>query len=212
MSASQNLLPSSWCRRVLVAQRLRAWSLAWVVSALLAAFTCAGMLWAHRRNLTELSELQTAAAPLRQIDQQTSKLQQELLQLEGRESLLAMLDTSEQPFKIVGIVSQSAAQTAGKVQVREFSLRSGRKNATRASSARRQSLAQQATPVNTPTEQDGETVELRLVGVAGDDMAVTRFVDQLRQYNVFDTVTLHSSQSTSGDGAREFMISCEYEK
>ena len=53
---------------------------------------------------------------------------------------------------------------------------------------------------------------IKILGAATDDMAVTRFVDKLRSYEVFDAVTLHSSQYTTDEGRRVFTIGCEYVK
>ena len=216
MTPQQNLLPTSWRRRLLVVKRTRQWCLVWIAAGLLAGTACAGKYWIHRQHLKRLERIQAAVVPLRQLNEETGQLQTQLAQLQGRESLLATLDSSDHPLQIMGIVSQSAAKSSGDVRVRDFSLSSGRKNAAASAPVTRRTLAQQTTApraTSQASQEDApETVELRLIGTAADDMAITHFVNHLREYDVFDSVVLHSSQSTREDGVREFMIGCEYTK
>lgn len=214
----QNLLPIAWQRRMIINRRLSQWASLWIVTSILAGGACAGKYWVYMRNLRSFEQVQTTVVPLQQIALETQELQRKFSQLEGRESLLATLDSSEHPFQLLGIVSQSAANSSGKVQVNDLSLKTVRYDFQsnlqlprniRSQGNRSRTINVQGNNTHNP---EPEKVALQLIGTASDDIAVTRFVNQLRKYNVFDSVVLVSSQSTSKGSLREFIVGCEYAK
>jgi hypothetical protein len=201
MKYADNLLPKSWCRRLLVRRRIRQWVPVWIVG--LVCCLCGGLLlYAKQVNLrAECRRLESAAAPLKTFIEQTAKFEGRLAQLEGRESLLTALEQASDPFRILGIVSESIRQTSAMIRINEYSM------ATRV--AGRTPETQNSTAAVEPLSDE---VQLELVGSAADDLAVTKFIDELRRYDVFDLVTLHSSQRLETDGSREFRITCSFAK
>jgi len=117
---------------------------------------------------------------------------------------------------LVGIVSHSAAEAGGQLHLEEFALKTVQSGNHRSSTPNRSTLARRAVTPQASMNQGGqfpiEQVELRLSGTADDDLAVTKFVNRIRKFDVFDTVVLHSSEATTQGGPREFSVGCQYER
>lgn len=197
-----NLLPTAWRRRSLIRQRLRQWCVVWILSAVGITAASATQYWLARRGERVVTELEVQAAPVRERLRQTDQMRSRLEELDSRESLLAALESTREPFLLMGMVAQSAQKLPGRLWLDNFRLESTRRPGLR---------PVPGTPATSPPT-DVEEVKLTLDGNAVDDMAITRFVATLRSYRVFDDVHLDSLVGDRDQGPREFSVSCVYEK
>ncbi len=157
------------------------------------------MLGAERETLARVGSRTTAA--LERVEQ-VERIRQRLDALQQRESLVAMQNNSGQPLQLLGMVSQGANQSKSKISIEHFTLSTVQERVT---------VPSEIDPARTVT-QINEVYELKLQATAASDLAVTRFVAALKDYNVFDRVLLESSRAISDDdGRRKFNLSCRYE-
>ena len=197
-----NLLPFAERRRLLVRKRLHQWLPMTFLAALIGVIACSreySMLGAERETLARVGS-RTAAA-LERVEQ-VERIRQRLDALQQRESLVAMQNNSGQPLQLLGMVSQGANQSKSKISIENFTLSTVQERVT---------VPSEIDPARTVT-QINEVYELKLQATAASDLAVTRFVAALKDYNVFDRVLLESSRAISDDdGRRKFNLSCRYE-
>jgi len=197
-----NLLPFAERRRLLVRKRLHQWLPMTFLAALIGVIACSreySMLGAERETLARVGS-RTAAA-LERVEQ-VERIRQRLDALQQRESLVAMQNNSGQPLQLLGMVSQGANQSKSKISIENFTLSTVQERVT---------VPSEIDPARTAT-QINEVYELKLQATAASDLAVTRFVAALKDYNVFDRVLLESSRAISDDdGRRKFNLSCRYE-
>lgn len=196
MTASPNLLPTSWQRRVHVRRRLRQWSLLWMLVTIVGVGICGFEYSALARQNNQLKQLEREAAPLQIKLRDTANLMSRLAQLDERESLLRALDSLGRPLQVLGMISHSTAPVADKLRVTQFRLKSCN---LPAAPGKKDAIAQPMT-----------LVELR--GAASDDLAVASFVDQIRAYGVFDRVGLISTETGADASTGTFSMECCYAK
>jgi hypothetical protein len=197
-----NLLPFTERRRLLFRKRLHQWLPMTFLAALIAVIACSreySMLGAERETLARVGS-RTAAA-LERVEQ-VERIRQRLDALQQRESLVAMQNNSGQPLQLVGMVSQGANQSKSEISIEHFTLSTVQERVT---------IPSEIDPARTAT-QINEVYELKLQATAASDLAVTRFVAALKDYNVFDRVLLESSRAIPDDDRRrKFNLSCRYE-
>jgi hypothetical protein len=197
-----NLLPFAERRRLLVRKRIHQWLPMTFLATLIGVIACSreySMLGAERETLARV-ESRTEAA-LERVEQ-VERIRQRLDALQQRESLVAMQNNSGQPLQLVGMVSQGANQSKSEISIENFTLSTIQERVT---------VPSEIDPARTAT-QVNEVYELKLQATAASDLAVTRFVAALKDYNVFDRVLLESSRAISDDdGRRKFNLSCRYE-
>lgn len=205
MNQPVNLVPASFRRQLLIRRRLRQWIIVWILASFaLGSSALAKYGWLLRQQQA-LAQLETESTPLRAIDDDTVTLQQHLDTLSSRESLLATLEQADQPAQLIGIIGQAAHRTELDVHVGEFHLATVTVQTTR-----------EITDENGQTKVVSEPVDrMRLLmnGLGIDDLAVARFVSDLRATRAFDSVMLKSSNDVPGltADARRFEVECEYQ-
>lgn len=205
MNQPVNLVPVPFRRRLLVRRRLRLWIVVWILAGFATGTTAlAKYVWLLRQRQM-LTQFQAGSAPLRKIDADAQRLQQQLDALGSRESLLAALERIDQPAQLIGIVGRAACGDELDIHIGEFRLVPVTVQRTR-----------EITDENGETKAVTESVDwkqLVLNGLGVDDLAVARFVSDLRATQAFDSVKLKSSSDVPGDtvGARRFEVECEYQ-
>jgi hypothetical protein len=197
-----NLLPLTERRRLLRRKRLRQWLPVTLLAALIGVIACGheySMLGAERDTLARVGSRTDVA--LKRVEQ-IEHIRQRLDALQQRESLVAMQNNSGQPLQLIGMVSQGSNKPDSKISIEHFTLSTVHEVVT---------LRSETDPGKTIT-QNNEIYELQLQATAPSDLAVTRFVAALKDYNVFDHVLLESSRAISDeDDRRKFNLSCRYE-
>ncbi len=202
---SVNLVPVAYRRRLLVRRRLRQWVIVWVLAG--TAMGTAGVSEYGRlqRQRETLARLEERCRPLRETEQDTQRIQQQLAVLGDRESLLAKLARSNPPAQLIGLVGLAAHGEEHLIRIGEFHLR------TTTSRVMREERDEQGQVKRVPA--DIEKRQLALHGLGVDGMAVARFVSQLRQTGAFDSVMLKSSIEVPGQTSQTslFEVECEYQ-
>lgn len=191
---SVNLLPAALRRRLTIRRGLRQWGVGWGVVGLF-ALGCWGVVWSETRQLkadvvqTELScggvcRMQTIG---RGYDQRIKSLTSK------KGSLQAMADNSA-GLKTLAVVSSAAKSIGSVVVVDEYVYRE--------------------TAVDTGADQTRSLrrVDLDIAGIAESDRIVGRFVAQLKQTKVFESVVLEQIRGAGGTGLaaerRMFRLKC----
>lgn len=196
-----NLLPFTERRRLLLRKRFQQWLPIMFLAGLTGLIVCNhqySILDAERATLARVGSRATTA--LKQVEQ-VEHIRQRLNALQQRESLVAMQNNSGQPLQLLGMVSQGGHKSNSKISIENFTLSTVQELVT---------VPSEIDPSQTVTQKH-EVYELQLQATAASDLAVTRFVAALKEYNVFDRVLLESSRSISDDERRKFNLSCRYE-
>jgi Tfp pilus assembly protein PilN len=200
MNEHENLLPIDWQRRLLRRRRLRQWALACLAALVLGASVCAIKFSLLTQRRAEVAALEGQAEPLQATTRETIQFETQLAELAGRESLLTTLDGAGQPFQLLGIISSGAALQKPNLRVVSFSMQTQSQQIV--------ANAAVANPVGPPAER----VVIQLEGISVDNLAVASFVNQLRQFDVFDEVNLRSTDRGNDDEPQDFLIGCHYGK
>ncbi|MDZ4685950.1 MAG: hypothetical protein SH850_12855 [Planctomycetaceae bacterium] len=208
MNDDINLLPLAFRQRDLFRTRLRQWSAVWTATLLLGV---SGGAWKYAggQSLRErVRSLEEQCVPMRELAQQNQTLQTQLHEFTGRQSLLAELEQAQRPVQLLGIISQSALATDKRLHVEQLQ------------------LTQEEVPVAPPTTPPANVAKptndkpvrpvirtrLVLTGLATDDLAVARFIAQLRGVAVFHSVDLESSSRVAHPTghAQHYEVHCVY--
>jgi len=155
----------------------------------------------------QLDRLTSQAVPLRRLSEANQRLSERLNQAHRRHLLLQSLEGVHPPLQIMGLVSRSAHNDIGAVQVRSFILTPGAADRTQMSPGNARGSVVSST--KKPATNAGR---LSLQGVALDDNALARFVNGLRNEGLFTSVELRSSstlQLSFGD-ARQYSVECRF--
>jgi Tfp pilus assembly protein PilN len=200
-----NLLPWEFRRKTIQRRLLQRWA---AVTALLAV-SCGMMLGVIHQSLRqsriELARLHEQAAPLRRAVSESHHLTA-LLQRSGeRRLLLDSLNATDQPLQLLGIISRSAAETPGEIVVQGFEIT---ESEVPAPSGQTSSGDRSVSTLITPAP----TRRLGLSGMATDDLALSRFIAELRDSGVFRAVELRASNDIhlNAGSARHYVVECSF--
>ncbi len=210
-----NLLSYEWQRRMLITKWVWMWSLVWIFTIALFGLFSSYKYLRHLQTVAEVDRLEEATEPLYALVAQTTKFKREIYQLQGRQSLLAALESSNQPFLMLGIVSKSARNVSSQLTVDTFEIKTSDYSPPEQDSAspgRRKSSSRRSRNSSRTKKQELEQVQLILQGSAQDDLSVSEFVTNLRAEGVFDSVILYSSDDTQESGAKRFHVGCDFIK
>ncbi len=205
MNPDVNLVPESFHRRLLLRRRLRQWTLVWILSIVAVVLSGVSEYRGLDNQRKLVTQLENCMAPLQQAEVESRQLRQELLQISSRESLLTQLERWDHPAQLIGIIGQAAYGEQFDVHLSEIHLTPIHGHVTREvtlENGQRQMLVE---PV--------DRMQLRMTGLGVDDLAVSRFVLDLRSGEWFDTVKLQSSTDVPwmAAEAHEFHVECEYQ-
>ena len=196
MKTHLNLLPWQFRCRLLARSRVRQWSVVWGISFLITVGVCALTHLQLEAGRRELQVQHDTSSPLKSLQTQNEQIRARLDQLHSHQSLLVLLEQTQQPLWLIGLVSRHARNGGGRLQVQNFSLKQ----------------LQPALRSGTEGIDSHNLAQLTLKGIAVDDLAVARFIVGLRDSGIFDSVELKSSIRTQVENisAREYSVECTF--
>ncbi len=189
-----NLLPIAHQRRSVIRSHLRFWTL---IGSLL-AISGAATFWHQHEKLerleVSLDSLNQRYAPVKRLATDLKTLQLEMAAIDHRKSLAGQLSQRHPALTIVGIVSQSAAECGGDVSVSRLIY------ALESSGNRR--------PATSPTASS----EIRLEGLAVNNLSIARLATALRKTGLFRQVRLDTTQEeiVADTTARRYTMVCTF--
>jgi hypothetical protein len=194
MRTAINLLPQSFRRQQIIRQRVVQW--ASVISAMLVVGW--GWHWYEMREDRQLTrQLETLArenAPTQAMLKQLVEMRQQLKELEQLEIVAKELDCQRNALTLLGVLSDSAQKTKGRLRVTKFEI----KDFQSAQAGRDNGAA--------------KTAGLTVAGVSLDNPAVAELFDGLQKSGVFrkvDLVTLKEREDKDA-ALRDYEVRCEF--
>lgn len=191
MRTAINLLPQSFRRQQILRKRLVQW--ASIISAVLV--TGWGWHWYEMREDRQLTQqLETLSrehAPTQTMLKQLMEMRQQLKELEQQETVAKELDCQRNALTLLGVISDSAQKTKGRLRVTKFEI----------------SNFQSAQGASDGTKASGLTVG----GVSLDNPAVAELLDGLQKSGVFRKVELLTlKEREDKDSLRDYEVRCEF--
>jgi Tfp pilus assembly protein PilN len=193
MRTAINLLPRSFRRQQVLRKRIVQWIS--IISAVLV--TGWGWHWYEMREGRQLTQqLETLSrenAPTKAMLKELMQMRQQLKELQQQEAVAKELDYQRNALKLLGVISESAHKTKGRLRVTNFKI----SNFQNAQSA--------------PTGA-ANAAGLTVTGVSLDNPAVTELLDGLQTSGVFRRVELSNlKQREEKDAAlRDYEVRCEF--
>jgi hypothetical protein len=129
---------------------------------------------------------------------QIAALEGRLAELSRELGVIARLESPRPPLTLLGLVSRSARDCQGRLQVDHLSLRSANEGAKTA-----------AKPSALP---DGDSLVVTIKGIAMDNPTVARFAAALQQTKAFRRVELKSTKEQPLGASRvcAYLVECGY--
>lgn len=205
MASHINLLPWEFRRKTIQRRMLKCWIAVAALFVLGSRIMIGVSQQSLRRSRSELASLSERAAPLRQTVAESDRLAEQLKRSGERRLLLDGLSATGQPLQLIGIVSRSAAGTPGEILVEEFEITETDPPAPLSKTASADRSAP-APVIGAPSRRLG------LSGMATDDLALSRFIAELREASVFQTVELRASNdiNLNAGSARHYIVECSF--
>jgi hypothetical protein len=196
MKDTINLLPASYRRQQILRKRAFQWS------AIMSGVLVAG--WAlhwyelheHQALSQQLEVLRREHQPTQTMLRQLVDMRQALGELQQQETIARELEDQRTALTLLGVISQAAQKTNGRLRVTKLELTNFQSLNT----------AQAAGP------SAGEPSGLQLTGVSLDYPAVAELVDGLQRSGIFSVVELNSmtERENSEDALRDYVVRCEF--
>ena len=192
MRTAINLLPQSFRRQQILRKRLVQW--ASIISAVLV--TGWGWHWYEMREDRQLTQqLETLSrehAPTQTMLKQLMEMRQQLKELQQQETVAKELDCQRNALTLLGVISDSAQKTKGRLRVTKFEI----------------SNFQSAQGASDGTKTPGLTVS----GVSLDNPAVAELLDGLQKSGVFRKVELLTlkEREDKDSALRDYEVRCEF--
>jgi hypothetical protein len=195
MTTMINLLPATYLRQQIVRLRVAQWTC--ILLSVLATGWC--WHWYESREYRELSQtLETLSrehAPTRTMLNHLMDMRGQLVELQQQETVAKELDCQRNALTLLGIVSDAAHKTNGRLRVTKFELsdfQSARAGAGGPTSAKPAGLI--------------------LGGESLDNPAVTELIDGLKKSGVFSHVELLALKEREDRhvSLREYEVRCEF--
>lgn len=190
-----NILPASYRRQQIIRNRVVQWTT--IVMAVLAI----GWVWhwLEMREQTYLSQrlevLSREHAPTQMMLKQLVDMRHQLKELEQQESVAKELETQRNALTLLGVISDTAQKTNGRLRVTKFEL-TNFQNAAKADAA----------AAGTSPPPGG----LVLSGVSLDNPAVAELLDGLQHSGIFSHVELLKLKERDGLSLRDYEVRCEF--
>jgi Tfp pilus assembly protein PilN len=193
MKTAINLLPQSFRRQEVLRRRLVQWAL--IISAVLV--TGWGWHWYEMRENRQLTQqLETLSrehAPTQAMLKQLVEMRQQLKELQQQEMVAKELDCQRNALTLLGVISDSAQKTKGRVRVTSFVI-----NNFQAAPGAADIVA---------AKPPGLTVN----GISLDNPAVAELLDGLQNLGVFRRVELAVLKEKDKEAAlRDYEVRCEF--
>ena len=191
MRTAINLLPQSFRRQQILRKRLMQW--ASIISAMLV--TGWGWHWYEMREDRQLTQqLETLSrehAPTQTMLKQLMEMRQQLKELQEQETVAKELDCQRNALTLLGVISDSAQKTKGRLRVTKFEI----SNFQSAQSG-----------------IDGKPPGLTVGGISLDNLAVSELLNGLQKSGVFRKVELLTlkEREDKDSALRDYEVRCEF--
>jgi type IV pilus assembly PilN-like protein len=195
MKTAINLLPQSFRRQQILCKRVVQWTS--IISAVLV--TGWGWHWYEMREDRKLSQqldtLSREHAPTQNMLKQLVEMRQQLVELEQQENVSKVLDCQRNALTLLGVVSDTARKTNGKLRVTKFELSNF-----------------QGAPVGGIGANVTKPPGLILGGVSLDNPAVAELLDGLQKSGIFSHVELLTlkEREDKKTSVRDYEVRCEF--
>jgi len=194
MKRSLNLIPMKSLRRQTIRRALRQWM---IISAVTLVGVSAVAWWKWNQTNDKQRLLQAAQlqyAPLKKLEEETDSLRKDSVSLEQRERLALELSQKRSMLTLLGQLSLAASNAGGDVNVNQLEMET------------------ETRPGETDEEAATLESKLTLRGIGVDDVAIARFVAQLRDSQLFYDVQLTSTGSNKvGDiESKLYTVECAF--
>jgi Tfp pilus assembly protein PilN len=194
MRSAINLLPQSIRRQQMLRKRVVQWTS--IISTVLV--TGWGWHWyemRENRQLTQqLATLSREHAPTQTMLKQLVQMRQQLKELEQQETVAKELDCQRNALTLLGVISDSAQKTKGRLRVTKFEITNF-----------------QSTQGGADNEA-AKAAALTVNGVSLDNPAVAELLDGLQKSGVFKRVELLTLKEREDKDAalRDYEVRCEF--
>jgi hypothetical protein len=196
MKTMINLLPTSFRRQQIVRHRIKQWSVA-VGVVLVASWLSHWRELNEQRSLAQkLEVLEREHLPTQNLMKQLVDMRQRLVDLQQQEAIAVELEHQRNALAVLGLISQTAQNTAGRLRVTEMAITNF------------QSPYQDAAEGGA----SGQPGTLLLTGVSLDNPAVGELLDGLQNSGLFSRVVLNVLKEREGGdmSLRDYEVSCEF--
>jgi Tfp pilus assembly protein PilN len=193
MRTAINLLPRSIRRQQILRKRVVQWS-AFILAVLVTGW---GWHWYEMREGRQLTQrLETLSlehAPTKAMLKELVQMRKQLNELQQQETVAKELDSQRNALKLLGVISESARKTKGRLRVTKFEINNFE-------------TAQSAS--NGAAKAAGLTVN----GVSLDNPAVAELLEGLQNSGVFRRVELSMLKEREDKDAalRDYELRCEF--
>jgi hypothetical protein len=192
MRTAINLLPQSFRRKQILRKRVLQWT------SIISAVLLTGWSWhwyemrEYRHLKQQLETLSRENAPTQAMLKQLVDMRQQLKELEQQEMVAKELDCQRNAMTLLGVISESAQKTKGRLRVTKFEIKNFQQSGSDTGAA---SIA-------------GLTVG----GVSLDNPAVAELLDGLQRAGVFRRVELATLKEREDKDAalRDYEVRCEF--
>lgn len=193
MKTMINLLPQSFRRQQIVRKRAVQWIS--IISVVLA--TGWGWHWFELREAKELSQelagLSREHAPTQTMLKQLEGMRRQLVELQQQESVAKELDCQRNALTVLGVISDTARKTKGRLRLAKFDLSNFQSG-------------QVGAGVN-----GAQASSLVLSGVSLDNSAVAELLDGLQKSSIFSRVEVTLKEREDKDALlRDYEVRCEF--
>ncbi|MEM6799463.1 MAG: PilN domain-containing protein [Planctomycetota bacterium] len=189
MNRQLHLMPASAVRRRAIHEGFAIWSRVFLAAALICAIAGAIEAWQCRKSGQVLAALENQHGPVKQLIGDIRMLRAEIERLTASEQLALELASTQSAVTLLAQIGRAAAYAGGDLFV--------------------ESLDFERQPAS---QSNGNARVLRLEGVALNHLAATRFVEQLRETQMFAEVNLASTASRvlATQPATAFEVECVF--
>jgi hypothetical protein len=190
-----NILPVSYRRQQILRNRTVQWST--IISVVLVG----GWAWhwlemrEHVQLAQRLEILSREHAPTRTMLKQVVDMRRQLKDLQRQETVAKELETQRNALTLLGVISQTAQKTNGRLRVTRMELRDFQ------TIGRKEGAGPGAAPAG-----------LLLAGVSLDNPAVAELLDGLQHAGIFNHVELLKLKEREGSGTtlKDYEVRCEF--
>jgi hypothetical protein len=189
-----NILPASYRRQ----QVLRARCVQWTSIIAVALALGWGWHWIEMHEYRQLSQqldvLSREHAPTRTMLQQVVDMRQKLKELHAQETVAKELESQRNALKLLGVISQTAQKTHGRLRLTKFELTN----------------FQNAGRFDTLAGAQPTVGGLLLAGVSLDNQSVTQLLAGLQGAGIFSHVELLKLKEREGAALRDYEVRCQF--
>lgn len=202
-----NLLPSGVRLKIQFRGALRRWRWIWISAAGCALVYFGIQLQELLRIRADLVTLEERCEPLRVMQAEMNREQEELTALLAQKRALANLQTDDHLIELLGVIARAGKPLAGRFQLTRLGLLLAQPSPV-------VSAAPVPTPAPGTVPVSARPISmLSLHGIADNDRVLASFVSGLRNSGVFEQVDLKSSSQSPGVGPsnRSYQLDCKFE-